>query len=575
MTFTPIPQRIVAQVRAGIDAAHAAGKLPGLDGHTFEISATRSKKGKQGDYAVAVAMALAKPLGMKPLDISQAIFDHLPQEDIFGRVAVAPPGFLNFWIEPVWIRIQVSRIIENGEKVFDQNIGAGKRANVEFVSANPTGPLHIGRTRGAVVGDSIARLLEACGWQVHREYYFNNGGRQMMMLGMSLQARYKQALGLPAELPEDGYKGDDVTHMGKKLAAEVGQAWQDYDWQPFKDYAEKENFASIRDTLARIGIVMDLYFPELSLYADGIWQVRDRLQAGGFTYQAVIHEGASAEEIKEAEEKNWEAATWFRSTRFGDDKDRIILRSNGEPTYVLPDVAYHVDKFARGFDRIVDVFGSDHYTEALVVRRALQALGYDVEKINVVLTQWVHLMREGQVVAQSTRSGEAIPLDSLIEEIGTDAIRYFMLARSADNTLNFDLDLAVKQSNENPVYYIQNAHVRCAGILRQLEERGYPADWDEDADLTCLGETETDFIHKMLELPEVLLNAHDLLAPHQIAFWAMDLARAFHPLYDEFRVLHSEVPENVAKARLRLYRAAKIIFNRVLDLMGMSAPERM
>lgn len=575
MTFTPITLRIANQIEVGIQAAQNAGRLPALSLDDIKITVNRVKKDKPGDYSVPVAMTLAKPMGMKPLDVAQAIYENLPQESLFSKVEVAPPGFLNFWIEPLWLKAQLNTIIESGDRVFQQAIGKGKRVNVEFVSANPTGPLHIGRTRGAVVGDSIARLMEICGYDVHREYYFNNGGRQMMLLGKSLQARYLQALGLEAEFPEDGYKGQDIEAMGKQLATEVGDGWKDKDWLPFKDYAEEKNFEGIRNTLARIGIVMDLYFPELSLYEKDIWNALERLKDGGFIYKAAVHAGASEDEIASTEEKGMGEATWFRSTQFSDDKDRILVRSNGEPTYVLPDVAYHINKINRGFDLMIDVFGSDHYTESQVVNYCLQALDYDTTKVQVVLTQWVHLLRDGQTIAQSTRKGDAIPLDDLIDEIGADAVRYFMQQRSPDTTLNFDLDLAVKQSNENPVYYIQNAHVRCAGILRQVAERGYPDDWDTDADLTLLGELEIEFIQKMLEFPEIIIFAHDNIVPHQIAFWTLELARAFHPLYDNIRVLHTEVPEPLAKARLRLYRAAKVVFKRALTLMGMTAPEHM
>lgn len=576
MSFEPIPQQIETHIQAAITRAQTAGDLPTpseLDG--ISVPVNRPKKDDQGDYAVPVAMALAKPFRMKPLDIANTIQQHLADDDLYERVEVAPPGFINIWLNPRWLQAQVENIIRAGETVFGQNIGQERKVNVEFVSANPTGPVHVGRTRGAVVGDSIARLLEACGWKVHREYYFNNGGRQMMLLGESLRARYLQALGQQAEVPEEGYQGDYLVAMAQKLKDEVSDSWQGKDWQPFKDYAENENFANIKATLKRIGVEFDLFFAELDLYEKAIWEVQQHLEAGGHLYQAVYREGASEEEIAKAERENAGEATWFRSTAFDDTEDRVLIRSNGEPTYVLPDVAYHVNKIERGFDRIIDIFGSDHFTEAQTVNRALQALGYDVSKIDVVITQWVHLLRGGEQVGMSTRKGEFVALDDLIDEIGSDAIRYFMLARSPDNTLNFDLDLAVKQSNENPVYYIQNAHVRCCGILRQVAERGYADNWDEGADLSLLNEDEMAFVRKLIELPEILVFAHDSLAAHQLAFWALDLARLFHPMYDQYRVLHGDVPDEVAKARLRLYRAAKVVFARVLTLMGMNAPERM
>lgn len=575
MTFTPIPQRLENLIRQAIVAAQKSGKLPAADIALLAVPINRPKKSDQGDYACPAAMALTKTFNLKPLDIAQIIADHLPKDEVLDNVVVVPPGFLNLWINRAWARQQINTILEAGEKVFQQDLGKGRRVMVEFVSANPTGPLHVGRTRGAVVGDGIARLFEMCNWNIHREYYFNNGGRQMMLLGQSIQARYLQALGIDAKLPEGGYEGTYHMDMGQKIAGEVGNTLKDADWSVFKDYAEKEIFRSIEHTLDRIGIHFDLFFPELSLYGEPVEKVRAELEKRGYLYHSPTRHGAPEEEVAQAKAKNLAPALWFKSTEFGDAEDRIIIRSNGEPTYALPDIAYHVDKLGRGFDLIVDVFGSDHFTEAQTVNRGIQALGLDADKIKVVLTQWVHLMRDGQPVGMSTRKGEIVVLDDLIDEIGADAVRYFMLNRSADATINFDLDLALKASNENPVFYIQNAHVRCAGILRQVEERGYPADWDKDADLSLLGETETAFVLKMLEFPEQLVFAMDNLAPHQIAFWALDLARAFHPLYDEIRVLHTEVPENVAKARLKMYRAAKVVFNRVLTLMGMTAPERM
>jgi len=573
LSFEPIQRGIVSLIETAIGQAQTAGDLPNSLETALDIPV---KPAKQSNYASPVAMAAAKIFKMKPLDVANAIAKHLPSDERIKRTEVSPPGFINFYLNDEWICKQVEAIIAAGDEVFQLDIGQNRQTMVEFVSANPTGPLHIGRARGAVVGDAIARLLEITGWNVHREYYFNNGGRQMEMLGRSLQVRYLQELGQQVELPEDGYQGDYLTDYAKELIQEQGEAWKDKDWDVFKVYAEKAIFADIAKTLERIGIRFDVYFNELSLYEDhSLWKVRDALEKRGHLYEAVTRDGASEEEVVKAKREKWEAATWFRSTTFGDTEDRVIVRGNGDPTYVLPDIAYHVNKLERGFERVVDIFGSDHFTEAQTVNRGLQALGLDAEKVEVVLTQWVHLIRDGEKDAGSTRRGAIITVDEVVDEVGVDSLRYFMLNRSADNTINFDLDLAVKQSNENPVYYIQNAHVRCAGILRQLEERGYADDWDVGADLSLLNEEEMEFVLKMLELPEQLVLAHDNLAPHQIAFWALDLARAFHPMYERSRVLHSEVEESVAMARMRLFRAAKVVFKRVLILLGMRAPEAM
>ncbi len=572
MSFTPIPNRIEALIQQAVEHAQAAGALPTDASPQFPPI----KPSKVGDYASPIAMANAKTFKQKPLDIANTIIEHLPESDLIAKHEVAPPGFINFWLSPQWVRQQTETIIAAGESVFAQDIGNGQPLLVEFLSANPTGPLHIGRTRGAVVGDAISRLMEACGWAVHREYYFNNGGRQMEMLGHSLRTRYLQALGDDVPVPAEGYVGEYLAEMGKTLAAEVGETWRDKDWEPFKQRAETEIFEMIQSTLRRIEISFDRYFNELSLYDDGaVEDALQRLKAGGHTYDSPVREGASDEETQKAEAQNAQPATWFRSTTFGDREDRVIVRSNGDPTYVLPDIAYHINKLERGFVRLINVLGADHFTESQVVKYGLEALDYDSARLDVVLHQLVFILKDGEAVTGSTRKGEIIALDNILDEVGADAVRYFLLQRSTDNDINFDLDLAVQQSNENPVFYIQNAHVRCAGIIRQLAERGYADDWDADADLSLLGDEESTFVLKMLELPEQLRLAHDAIAPHQIAFWALELAREFHPLYDRVRVLHSDVPEDVAKARMRLYRAAKVVFKRVLHLLGMSAPEQM
>lgn len=572
LSFTPIPHRIESLVQEAISLAQEAGALPKND----HIQLPAVKASKVGDYASAVAMANAKTLKMKPLDIANTIAAHLPDHALIDKYEVAAPGFINFFLSRQWVLQQIERIISAEDTIFNQDIGQGRRLMVEFVSANPTGPLHIGRSRGAVVGDAIARLMSACGWDVHREYYFNNGGRQMELLGRSMQARYLQALGQDATVPDDGYQGDYLIEMGKALAEAVGDTWQDKDWSAFKLHAEQEIFKIIEATLERLGIRFDLFFNELDLYeSNAVFEARDQLVAAGHTYESTVREGADEEEIERAQKKGAEPALWFRSSTFGDREDRVIVRSTGDPTYVLPDIAYHMNKLNRGFDRVINVLGADHFTESQVVKYGLEALGYDSSKVDVVLHQMVFILKHGESVTGSTRKGDIIPLDDIMDETGPDAVRYFLLQRSTDNDITFDLDLAVKQSNENPVFYIQNAHVRCAGIIRQLEERGYAADWDEGADLSLLEDEEYNFVLKMLELPEQLLLAHEGIAPHLLAFWALELARAFHPMYDRVRVLHSDVPEDLAKARMRLYRAAKVIFKRALHLIGMQAPERM
>ena len=567
-----LPTQLADRIRAALVAAQSTGDLP-----AFELPPTipvqRSSKPELGDYASPVAMQLARLARQKPLDIANTIAAHLDPPEYVAAVEVAPPGFLNIRLADEWVLAQVEAIIAAGDDVFALDMGRGQRAQVECVSANPTGPITVGRTRGGVIGDTMANILRALGYTVELEYYFNNAGRQMQMLGRSLQARYLEALGLAFELPAEGYQGDYLIEVARELVDEHGDALKDESWETFKNLAETAIFAWIGASLDRIHIRFDVFFNENSLYEDNsVWEVLDKLEARGTIYRAVHRAGASADEIAQTPPDAKEAV-WFRATQFGDEEDRVVVKSSGEPTYVLPDIAYHINKLERGFDYLINVLGTDHIIEAQTVRRGLEALGYDPEPLHVLLHQFVTLIEGGEQRRMSTRRGEFVTLDELVDDVGADVVRYFVLARSPNSHLDFDLDLARQQANENPVYYIQNAHVRCAGIFRQVAASDL--DPAAPADLSLLGERERAFIRKMLEMPEVLLQAYDELAPHKLAFYALDLARLFHPMYDEVRALHSEVPPDVAHARLRLYHAAQVVFKRLLALLGMSAPEVM
>lgn len=558
--------RLIAQA---IQAAQAAGDLPPFD--LPEIVVEVPKNAAQGDYAYPGALKLAKAAGRKPQDIAQAIVKHLPKTDFLASVEVAGPGFINFRLDDEWVRGQVEAVIAEGDNLFKLDLGTGKRAQVEFVSANPTGPLHIGRSRGAVVGDAMARILEAAGYAVEREYYFNNAGAQMRNLGSSLRGRYLQQLGVEVSEDEIAYQGDYLIDFAKALVAEKGNTWVEEDWSAFKEYVEKKMFEMIKATLERIDIRHDHFFNENSVYDNGaIWKVLEDLDAAGHIYEAAVREG-EADEVK-AENEKLKPAKWFRSTTFGDTEDRVVVKASGEPTYTLPDIAYHLDKLGRGFDLLVNVLGADHIIEAQVVRCGLTALGGDVSRINVILMQFVRLVRDGKVLKMSTRRGDIETLDDLIDQTSPDAVRYILLARSTDSGLDFDLDLAVKQTNENPVYYIQYAYVRCLGILREAEARNFT---DDGADIALLGEEELAFMRKIMMLGEEIDFATRNFAPHRIAFYAHELAGAFHPMYDKVRVFGEGVPEDVAKARLRFYNAAQIALKRSLRLMGMTLPERM
>lgn len=564
-----LPLEHAKLVEDAIRAAQNAGELPQFD--LPEIPINASKREGQGDYACPVAMALARDAKMKPRDIAEIIVKHLPAADFVQQVEIAGPGFINFYLNERYLKDQVERILEEGQEVFTLDIGQGKKAQVEFVSANPSGPITIGHTRNAIVGDTMARLLRAAGYDVEREYYFNNAGNQMIILGKSMRVRYLQALGDDIELGEDSYRGEYLIDFARDLAGEVGDSWRDRDWQAFKDYAEQRIFEWIKRSLAAIGIEHDVFFNEDSMFQSGvIWEVVETLKERGYVYEAKEWDGASDEEKARAEDR--EPALWFRTSRFGDDKDRVLVKSDGVPTYTLPDIAYHKNKIERGFDIMVNVLGADHGQQYKVVANGVSALGMDPSGIHVIIIQMVRTVKDGKEFKISKRAGIFDTLDDLVELTGPDAVRYHMLARSPNSQLTFDVDAVVQQTNENPVYYIQNAHVRCCGIFREAEERGFS---DEGADLSLLGDDELAFIRKAIELSDVIETAVANYEPHKIAFYAQELAGVFHPLYDRVRVLHTEVPEDVAKARLRFYRAAKVMFERVLTLMGMSAPERM
>ncbi len=569
-----LPHELARSVAQAISDAQAAGNLPAFD--LPEIEIRPPKRAEQGDYAASVALQLAKPTRMNPFHVATQIANHYTKPDFVGAVEVVHPGFINFRLDDQWLRAQVETIIAEGDALFRLELGAGKKAQVEFVSANPTGPLHIGRSRGAIVGDVMARLLEAAGYTVEREYYFNNAGVQMTNLAMSMRFRYREALGLPPA-GEDKlyYLGEYLKAFAEKLVGEQGDSLKDAGLAPFKEYAESRMFEMIRATLKRVDIHHDVFFNENSLYeSEAIWRVLAALEERGYIYRAAESEfdetGNAADE--DERERGKGEAVWFRSHLFGDKKDRVLVKTNGEPTYTLPDIAYHVNKLERGFEVCVNVLGADHYVQHQVVKYGLRALELDASKIHVVIVQIVHLLKNGEILKQSTRAGNFETLDDLIDQTSADAVRYMLLSRSADAQMNFDLDLAVKQSNENPVYYIQYAYVRSAGIFREAAARGVS---DEGADVRLLGAEELSFIRKALELGDVIETAARNYEPHRIAFYALELANAFHPVFDNVRVLHSEVPPEVAKARLRFFRAAQVALKRVLTLMGMSAPEVM
>ncbi len=488
--------------------AQGAGELPEFDIPYIPVSPPR--RAGQGDLSYPV-MGLAKFARQKPLDIAESLVSHMAESDFIKRIEVAPPGFINCYLCDEYLKRQVETIIMEDEHFFQLEIGAGKKAQVEFVSANPSGPITIGHTRGAVVGDAMARLLEAAGYQVQREYYYNNAGNQMIVLGKSLMQRYLQALGDEVNFPADYYQGEYLEKIAADLATSQGASLRDESWQTFKGIVEARMFEWINRSLASIDIKHDRFFNETSLFeSEQIWKVLDEMRDNGHIYQSAHWEGADETEVADVTAKGYQPATWFRSTTFGDEKDRVMVKSDGVPTYTLPDIAYHCDKLKRGFDIAVNVLGTDHFSQAQVVKHGIRALNMDPDPIHVIFIQMVRAVRwneelgEYESVKQSKRSGNFDTLDDLVHMTSADAVRYHMLARSPNSQLDFDVDQVVKQSNENPVYYIQNAYVRCAGILREADERGLS---DHDAELSLLGEQELKFIRKALELGNIIEQA--------------------------------------------------------------------
>lgn len=547
---------LAENVATAVSIAQTKGDLP-----PFEVPPVIIEKPRDpsfGDYACPIAMKLARVARMAPLKIAQAIADNMPKMDYVAEVTVAPPGFINIRLAEPFLQSVVAQILEEGGAYGRVPLGQDKKVQIECVSANPTGPLHIGRIRGGVMGDTLARAMEKAGYQTTLEYYYNDAGRQITLLGESTRIRYLQLLGQDIQLEAEHYQGDYIIDIAQELQDKHGENLIDEPVKFFADYAKERISAWQKASLKSINIEFDVYFREQSLYETGkVWQALEILHEKGYVYEK-------------------DGAQWFKTTEFGDDKDRVLVKSTGEPTYRMPDIAYHWDKIQRGFDLVVDIFGPDHHATAPQVLMGVQALGYDTSFVRTVLHQIVTLIRGGQEVKMSTRAGTFVSLDEVEAEVGADPIRYFMISRSGHSPIDFDLDLAIEKSDKNPVYYIQNAHVRCAGIFRKWKSAGFDPEAYKMGDLSLLQhEHELNFLRKALELPQVIELVVENSEPHHLAFYAYDLASAFHPTYESCRVLHSTVPEPLRLARLRFYRAAQEMFALVLDLMGMSAPEVM
>jgi arginyl-tRNA synthetase len=482
----------------------------------------------------------------------------MPAHSAVGEVNVAPPGFVNIRLADAWIAEQVNAVLAAGDAFARSDVGAGRKLQVEFVSANPTGPLHVGNGRWASIGDSLARVLAAAGYAVEKEYLVNDAGTQAAVFGDTVFARYQQLFGKQVEVPAEGYPGDYVIELAQEIKDEVGERYLGASETPLelRRLAIDKMVARIRADMSALGVEYDVWFSETSLYeASDTYDVAMAL---------LRKQGAVVEK---------EGAVWFASSTLGANKDNVLIRSDGRPTYFASDIAYHYDKFFnRGFDHVIDIWGADHQGHVSRVKTAVAALGIDESRLEIIIGQLVALKRGGQTVRFSKRAGEIITLRDVVDEVGPDACRYFFLQRSADSQMDFDIDLAKRQSSENPVYYVQYAHARSAGILAQAAERGLGYA-DGDVSLLC-HPAELTLVRKMLLLPELVETIAENHEPHHLPHYALDLATAFHDFYEKCRVLDEAEPA-LSRARLRLIAAAKQVLASALGLMGMSAPDKM
>ncbi|MDQ0226702.1 arginine--tRNA ligase [Metabacillus niabensis] len=518
------------------------------------------KEKTHGDYSTNMAMQLARVAKKAPRMIAEGIVEHFDKEKgSIDKIEIAGPGFINFYMNNHYLTELIPAILDAGESYGETNIGNNEKVQVEFVSANPTGDLHLGHARGAAVGDSLCNVLAKAGYDVSREYYINDAGNQINNLARSVEARYLQALGNAAEMPEDGYHGEDIIEIGKKLAEEFGDKYAKLSSEErlsfFREYGLKYEMGKLKADLEEFRVSFDVWYSETSLYHNGkIDEALAKLKEKGHIYEE-------------------DGATWFRSTTFGDDKDRVLIKNDGSYTYLTPDIAYHKDKLDRGFSKLINVWGADHHGYIPRMKAAIEALGYSKDTLEVEIIQLVHLYKNGEKMKMSKRTGKAVTMRDLIEEVGLDAVRYFFAMRSADTHMDFDLDLAVSTSNENPVYYAQYAHARICSMLRQGEEQGLSFDGQLKLD-EISSEKEYDLLKKLGEFPQAVAEAAQKRIPHRITNYIYDVASALHSFYNAEKVLDPDNAEK-SRARLALMKATQTTLKNALTLIGVSAPEKM
>jgi arginyl-tRNA synthetase len=532
----------------------------GSDGPVPDVEVTRPRQKEHGDYATNVALALGAAWGRNPREVAEVLRRHLPANDLVAKVDVAGPGFINFTLAHAWLYRVLGEVERLGPAYGRLEADRAERIQVEFVSVNPTGPLHVGHGRGAVVGDSLARVLDAAGHDVHREYYVNDAGTQADLFGASMEARYLQHFGRNGEVPEGGYQGQYVADLAEAIARDLGEAILDVPPEERRRRLAAEGMAvalaGIRATLDRLGVRFDTWFHESTLHAEGrIEETIELLRQADLAYEM-------------------DGAVWFRAERFGDEKDRVLVRSTGDPTYFAADCAYLRNKFGRGFERLIYVWGADHHGAVKRLQGAAQAFGFDLEAIEFILTQLVALFRGGEAARMSKRRGDIVSMDELLDEVGTDAARYTLLTRSNDTQLEFDIELAKRQTLDNPVYYVQYAHARIASVIGYARSQGIDqAPFDRIVPEELTHQTELDLLRKLADYPEQVRAAAELRAPYRLTRFAEELAADFHRFYTECRVVTEDAV--LTQARLHLSGGTRQVLANALGLLGVSAPDSM
>ncbi len=551
-----LKQKLTACLQQAVLQAQERDALP--PAALPEVLIEHSQTAEHGDFASGLPLKLARAMKMSPMVIAERISEHISPPAEIGKVLIASPGFINFILSDDWLSRQVQSILDAGESYGDIDLGKGKRVQVEFVSVNPTGPLHVGHGRGAVLGSTLANVLAISGFSVEKEYYVNDMGSQIDNFGHSLYARYRQCLGQEADMPPGGYYGHYMIDLARETVEEEGDRFlllpEQEAASQLAEIGTARMLEGIKQDFVLLNVDFDIWFSQKSLCQDGQYsKAMELLQSGGYVTEK-------------------EGATWFESSSLGEDKDNVLVRSDGSPTYFAFDIAYHYDKFLeRKFDRVIDIWGADHQGHVPRMKAMLKALGHDPEQLKIIIHQMITLRRGQEIVKASKRSGDIVTLREVIDEVGSDACRFFFLSRSADSQMDFDIELAKRQSADNPVYYVQYAHARVASIIRLAEQRAI--DYGE-GDVSLLStEPELTLIRRLVLLPEIVERVAVTLEPHHLPYYAQDLATVFHSFYKQCRVVSED--KALTGARLKLVKATQITLAKVLHLMGMRAPDRM